>query len=101
MGWVLLDRDCVTMHSPQITRVLAVVAAVFTTSMVVLRVVAEVAAAQQPRRSLKRAALPNAVGAYSASAPSSSSCLSAHATRCSSKAVSLLVPPCYHRGTVQ
>jgi hypothetical protein len=28
MGWVLLDRDCVTMHSPQITRVRAVVAAV-------------------------------------------------------------------------
>ena len=36
--------------------------------MLVLRVVAEVAAAHQPRRSLTRAALPNAVAAYSASA---------------------------------
>ena len=54
------------MDSPCIARVGAVAAAVVSSSRVELHVVAEVAAAQQPRHQLQRAALPNAVVGESA-----------------------------------
>ncbi len=61
MGWDMLSLECGCLYSPCITRVCAVAAVVVTSSGVELHVVAEVAAAQQPRHKLQRAALPNAV----------------------------------------
>ena len=57
----MLSLECGCLYSPCITRVCAVLALVVTSSGVELHVVAEVAAAQQPRHKLQRAALPNAV----------------------------------------
>jgi len=102
MGWVLLDRDCVTMHSPQKLR--------GRVQLWLLCSVLDACAACRGRSCSSPTAEAQSQACCPAQcsgsllgerAPSSCSCLSADVTRCSSRAVSLLVASCYRGGTVR